>query len=110
MDTVETYGKILSDIVTEYASIKKTLMPGVKSESIIDRENNHYQLLSIGWHQNRFIYTIVFHFDIIDGKVWIQQNNTDVLVADELIRRGILQTDIVLGFLSEQARQRLEFR
>lgn len=108
MDTIETYGKILNDVVNEYASVKKTLRPGVKSESIIDRENHHYQLLSIGWYQNRFVYTVIFHFDIIDDKVWIQQNNTDVLIADELVRRGIEKMDIILGFLSEQARQRME--
>ena len=105
MDTIETYSRILSDVVNEYAAIKKTLMPGVQSESLVDRENHHYQLLTVGWHQHRFIYTVIFHFDIIDGKIWIQQNNTDVLIADELIRRGVVKTDIVLGFLSEQARQ-----
>lgn len=70
----------------------------------MDEEHHHFQLLSIGWHNNRFIYTIAFHFDIIDNKVWIQQNNTDVLIADELNEKEIPKEDIVLGFLSQDAR------
>jgi hypothetical protein len=41
---------------------------------------------------------------MIDTKVWIHQNNTQYLIADELIEKGVAQEDIVLGFLSEQDR------
>jgi hypothetical protein len=108
MDTIGYYGKIVEELLNKYASIRKTLTPGVRSELIIDRERHHYQLLTIGWHQHLFIYTIVFHFDIIDGKLWIQQNNTDALIADELVQRGVDRNDIVMGFISEQARNRVE--
>ncbi|MFN0203581.1 MAG: element excision factor XisI family protein [Bacteroidia bacterium] len=35
------------------------------------------------------------------------QNNTDVLIADQLIEKGIRQQDIVLGFLPVEIRQQL---
>lgn len=107
MDKIANYQRILTEILTEYASIGKSLTPDVKSQTVIDPANHHYQLLSIGWHNHRFVYAVIFHFDIIDGVVWIQQNNTDILIADELIRRGVAKADIVLGFISEKARQRL---
>lgn len=88
MDKITQYQQILLALLQEYAAIKKTLTPGITSQLIVDRENHHYQLLSNGWHNNRFTYTIVFHFDIIDGKVWIQQNNTDALIVDELVEKG----------------------
>lgn len=105
MDKVAKYRQIIEGLLNEYASVKGSLTPGVKAQQVIDRNNDHYQLLRTGWHNNRFVYTILFHFDITDSKVWIQQNNTDVLIADELISRGVDKTDIILGFISEQARQ-----
>jgi XisI protein len=80
MDKIAKYQQILCDTLKDYGAIKKRLTPNVKAQTMIDRDNNHYQLLSIGWHNNRFVYTTAFHFDIIDGKIWIQQNNTDVLM------------------------------
>jgi XisI protein len=104
MDKIAKYQQVISGLLNEYAAIKKTVTPDIKAQVMMDRENNHYQLLSLGWHNNRFVYNVSFHFDIIDEKIWIQQNNTDVLIADELMERGVEKSDIVLGFISEKAR------
>lgn len=39
----------------------------------------------------------VFHLDIIDDKIWIQYNGTDLLIAEALNKEGIPNTEIVLG-------------
>lgn len=105
MDKTLTYAEIILDLLKEFASVEKVLTPDVKSQVIIDSLNHHYQLLSVGWHRQQFVYVTAFHFDIIDGKIWIQQNNTDVLIADELMERGVPPTDIVLGFVAPTVRQ-----
>ncbi|TAE41741.1 MAG: XisI protein [Runella slithyformis] len=104
MDKITNYRRILDEVLESYASIKKSLTPNIKTQKLIDRESDHYQLLSIGWHNNRFVYMISLHFDIVNDKIWIQQNNTDVLIADELVERGVPKTDIVLGFVPEKVR------
>ena len=109
MDKVEKYRTIVCEILKEYATIKKTLTPDVKFETLIDKESDHYILLSIGWFKQRFIYTTAFHFDIIEGKIWLQQNNTDVMIADELEERGIPKSDIVLGFQPPHVRSHLGY-
>ncbi len=109
MDKITKYQNILCDLLNEFGSIKKRLTPDVKSQLIIDKENNHYQLVSVGWHNAQFVYLVAFHFDIINEKIWIQQNNTDCLIADELVERGVLPQDIVLGFVSERAREQSGF-
>lgn len=81
----------------------------MRSHLLIDREHQHHQLLTIGWHRDNYIYTIAFHFSIQEGKVWIQQNNTESLIADELVAKGIPKTDIVLGFQPPQYRQYTDF-
>ena len=37
------------------------------------------------------------HFEIIEGKIWVQENMTEELVAEELVKRGVPKTAIVLG-------------
>ncbi|MFO0210633.1 MAG: element excision factor XisI family protein, partial [Pseudanabaena sp.] len=39
----------------------------------------------------------VMHFDIKDGKIWLQQNLTDQNPAEELVAMGVERQDIVLG-------------
>lgn len=104
MGKATKYQQILREIIEEYGKVKKSLTPNVKSQIMIDNVHKHHQLLSIGWHNERFIYLVTFHFDVIEGKVWIQQNNSDVLIADELIERGVLKSDIILGFIPENVR------
>jgi XisI protein len=36
----------------------------------------------IGWNGLSRVYHSVMHFDIKDGKIWIQQNMTDVDLAE----------------------------
>ncbi|QJD80540.1 XisI protein [Spirosoma rhododendri] len=105
MDTLSRYRAILKELLEEYASLRKSATPDIKTQLVTDTVHDHYQLLAIGWHNNRFVYNVMLHFDLIDKQVWIQQNNTDALIADELVQRGVDPDDIVLGFISEQARR-----
>jgi hypothetical protein len=77
----------------------------VKYRIIGDRENNSFQLLSIGWRGNHYMFGPIFHFDIIDGKIWMQCNNTEWEVVDELMAAGVDRQDIVLGFVPPYSRQ-----
>ncbi len=56
-----------------------------------------YQLMRVGWKDLERIYYTVLHFDIKDGKIWLQHNATDIDVGKELIEMGVAQEDIVLG-------------
>ena len=105
MDKLIQYQKVIITLLHEFASAQKSLTPGVKSYVVTDTDNHQYQLLSIGWHNDQYVYTIAFHFSIVNNKIWIQQNNTDVLIAEELIQRGVNKEDIVLGSISENMRQ-----
>jgi hypothetical protein len=44
------------------------------------------------------------HLDIEDGKIWIQRNETDRLIAQKLVEMGIAREHIVLGLQPEYAR------
>ncbi|MEM7530897.1 MAG: element excision factor XisI family protein, partial [Chloroflexota bacterium] len=45
------------------------------------------------------------HFDIINNKIWLQHNGTEMQLASELVEMGVPKQDIVLGFHSPFRRQ-----
>ena len=40
----------------------------------------------------------------MNGRVWLQHDGTDWIIADRLVERGIPAHDIVIGFQPPQAR------
>jgi len=98
MGKLKKYQDILVNYLTEYSKIKPANLPNIDSHAIIDRENNHFQLLQLGWQEEDYIFTVVLHFDIKDGKIWFQRNITDRDVVDKLMEMGVEKQDIVLGF------------
>ncbi len=101
---VINYQKILLSFLHEEAESKT--IPDIDFQVIEDIRNNHFLLIENGWIEKRYFDAIVFHFQIkTGGKVWILANNTDVLVAEELVKRGIPSADIVLGFHAPSTRQ-----
>ena len=68
----------------------------VEVQLILDTERNHYQWMNVGWQGFNRIYRCVMHFDIKDGKIWLQQNLTDRNPAEELVMMGVYR----LGFAS----------
>lgn len=51
----------------------------------------------------------MIHLEIINGKVWVQADNTDLAIARELVRAGIPKNDIVLGFYPADVRPYTEY-
>lgn len=98
MDKVKHYQQIILDVLQAYAAIPPTYPTTLRDDVVADTERNHFQIVSLGWENNRYVYEVVFHLDILDGKVWIQQNNTEADIATELVERGIPKSDIVIGF------------
>ncbi|QLE57424.1 XisI protein [Nostoc sp. TCL26-01] len=69
----------------------------IESALLFDPVRDRYQLMRIGWKGLKRIYHIVIHFDIKDGKIWLQQNTTDIDVGEELLAMGVDREDIILG-------------
>ena len=96
MDSLNNYRKLVKQLLTEYAEIP-VFDSGIQNEIIFDLENDRYILINIGGFNEQRIHHCVIHIDIIDGQVWIQANNTDRLIAEELVSAGVPAKSIVLG-------------
>jgi len=88
----------------EYAQYKPSY-GDIEVQAILDAENDHYQLVNVGWNGNRRIHGCVLHIDIKNGKIWIQHDGTENGIADELTRLGVPKEQIVLAFHSLYKRQ-----
>ncbi len=104
MDKIDLYRQYIKQILTEHAQIS-TDNDTVKPQLIFDNENDHYQLAYVGWQGEKRVFGPVMHFDIVNGKIWIQYNGTEELVADRLVELGVPSSEIVIGFYSPFKRQ-----
>ena len=102
------YQENIAKILQEYADFLGQ-DDSVQIELILDKENNHYLLTEIGWDKGQRIYGVLIHIDIINDKIWIQQDGTEEGIAEELVNRGIAKKYIVLAYKSIQRRQITEF-
>jgi XisI protein len=100
---LKKYEKAILSILNEYAKIKYANVEG-GNQLIADKENHRYQVVTIGWEKNVFVHDCPMHFDIIDGKIWVQQNMTEWEVGEMLEEQGVPKSDIVVGFLSPDLR------
>lgn len=106
MDKIKKYQDIIVGFLERYqAENGDGYGEDVKHRILSDRANNSFQLLTSGWSGTHYLFGPVFHFDIINGKIWMQCNNTEYEVVDELMAEGVDNQDIVLGFLPPHARK-----
>lgn len=104
MDKLAKYRQVVQEVLREYADVK--LADGnVQTQTIFDREQDRYQVIDIGWSNNRRVYDCSLHLDIINGKIWVQQNMTEMQIGQVLMSKGVVQEDIVLGFQAPYARE-----
>ncbi len=90
------YRDYVQNLLTRYASNDFSEQE-IEVQLLFDIERDHYQWINIGWQELNRVYRCVMHFDIKDGKIWLQQNLTDQNPAEELIKMGVSRQDIVLG-------------
>ncbi len=102
-DKVAQYRQCVRQLLTSYAQ-GKSAQGEIEVQLLFDTEHDHYQLVDLGWVGHRRIYTCLMHLDIKQGKVWIQHNQTDELIAEQLVKLGVDRHDIILGLQPPYAR------
>ncbi|WP_414518882.1 XisI protein [Nostoc sp. PCC 9305] len=107
MATVNKYRQHIQNLLTERA--KLVWEDRIQAQTIFDTERDHYQLVYVGWRGSKRLYGTVLHLDIIDGKIWIQQDVTEVGIANQLVELAVPKEDIVLGFDPPKMRHYTDF-
>jgi hypothetical protein len=107
MAAVEEYRQHIQRLLSEHAQL--VWDSRIQAETIFDQEHDRYQLVYVGWRDSQRVYGVVLHLDIIDGKIWVQQDGTEVGIANKLVEIGVPKHDIVLGIDPPKMRQYTEF-
>ncbi|MBL7803271.1 MAG: XisI protein [Saprospiraceae bacterium] len=104
---IHKYQRLLAQLIEGKAQlVNSTPGEGITYQAVVDVKNNHFLLVSVGWSGGKFYYQVLIHIDIApDGKIWIQQNQTEMVLAEMLAGSGIEKKDIVIAFHPEYLRE-----
>src|SRR5215510_8647502 len=108
MDRIEQYREIIEKVLTEHAQIPYSYST-IENRVAFDRKRDQYLLLYLGWGKERHEHGVVAHLEIINGKIWIQEDNTEDGIATDLEAAGIAKNEIVLGFRHPKLRPYTEY-
>ena len=101
------YSQIIQEILTQHSVNDST--NDTEIQLLFDKERHHYQVLNIGWKNQKRVYGIIIHIDLKDEKIWIQRDGTEIGIANQLIAAGVPKKDIVLGFHAPYKRSLTDF-
>lgn len=108
MAKLEQYREIIQKLLQNYAEYSRSDRD-IDTELILDTTRDHYQLVHVGWRNERRVYGCILHLDIKNDKIWLQHNGTENDIPAELVEMGVPKTDIVIGFHSPFKRQFTEY-
>ncbi len=109
MDKVRKYRRAVLAVLEEYKGRFLQSSYDLHPHILADEKKHHYQYLWMGWKDKEQIFSVPIHIDLIDNKIWIQRDNTEVGIANLLVDKGIAKSDIVLAYFPKEHRQLTEF-
>lgn len=104
MDRLDNYRNIIRKILKSYLNISYA-NADIRNRAAFDSENDEYLIISEGWQDKQHLHSCLIHIEITNSKIWIQCDNTEDGIANELVQAGIPKEDIVLGFHEPNVRQ-----
>lgn len=108
MDKLTQYRQIISNTLHDYAAIPFSYGE-IEQKVFIDKEEKNFLLFNFGWHNKKRVHGCVVHIEIINDKVWVQQDGIEDGIANDLLRAGIPKKEIVLAFHPPSVRPYTKF-
>jgi hypothetical protein len=110
MDKIVKYRELIKGILSRHAElVSRQLEPGEETLLAFDEEHDQYIWLQLGWTKRSRTHGITLHVRLRDGKIWVEEDWTEDGIATELLRAGVPNEDIVLGFHAPEMRPYTEF-
>ncbi len=101
MDKLTKYRNAVRQALTHFT--KGTYLPPqyLKDVTLFDPVNDRYAVITQGWDKGEYVNELTAEVDIVDGKVLIQLNNTDIGIKQLLLENGVNEWDIVIPALEK---------
>ncbi len=107
METLSHYRQVITTILSDLA--EATAQDEVEALALFDSTHDNYLLLAAGWDGVRRIHHIIAHLRIRNDKIWVEADNTDAKIVQQLLDSGVPREAIVLAFYSPHKRALTEF-
>ena len=101
---LDRYRHLIQEVLNQYGSVKPS-NGDIYVYTCFDLQQDHYQVFHAGWNRHTRIFGPLIHIDILNQKIWIQYDGTEVGIANELVELGIPKEVIVLGYHAPIMRQ-----
>lgn len=110
MDNLNHYRSLLKQAVCSSPYyVHGTTNPDVETLFLCDEADDLYMLVDLGWRGEQRVRNTVLFVRIKNGKFWIEEDWTEEGIAADLLRAGVPNEDIVLGFQPPSVRALTEF-
>ena len=109
-DKLEQYQIAIKQVLTEYHNwVSGAANLTDESCLIFDDNNHHYVWGFLGWDGKKRTNNIQVNIRIKNDKIWIEEDWTEEGIANELMKLGISNLDIVLAFHPPEERKYTAF-
>lgn len=110
MDKLTSYRQLVKQLLTEYVALdNRNPNPEVEHLLIADDKSGHYLWLNLGWSNGQRLNAPTIHVRLKEEKIWIEEDWTDIGIANQLLAAGVPKEDIVLAFHAPELRPLTEF-
>ncbi|MGH9840024.1 MAG: element excision factor XisI family protein [Blastocatellia bacterium] len=99
MDKVTDYRQIMQNILEDYAE-RMSRGNQVRILAVCDTKHDQYLLISLGWSNQRREHAIVFHAQICQGRIIIEDDRTEEGIGDALVEAGVADADVRAVWMS----------
>jgi hypothetical protein len=112
MDKLDNYRALIERELTAIVaqtSNAPAAPAGLRDKTVFDRSSDCYLILREGWDGTHRILNPVISLEIINGKIWLQADHTNLHIAERLETAGVPKSEIVLGFQPPYVRPYTEY-
>ena len=110
MDRVAEHSETVRGVLERVAGwVRRVPKPGVETVLAEGTDHDFFLLKRLGWHAGARVDNTVALVRVKAGKVWVEEDWTDLTIADELVRAGVPKADIVLAFQPPELRHLTDF-
>ena len=108
MDKLNHYRQLIEQVLTEHSQ-RQPVSSEIEVQLLLNPLQADYQVWYVGWDGDDRLHHCLVHVRLKDSKIWIENDDTEVGVANELIERGVPPKEIVLAYHAPYLRHFSEF-
>ncbi|MBF2047064.1 MAG: XisI protein [Elainella sp. C42_A2020_010] len=70
----------------------------IEVQLLCNELQDDYQIFHLGWDEDDRIHHCLVHVRLKDGKIWVENDDTEVGIANILVELGVAKAEIVLAY------------